>query len=77
MTDATTVVLKPPRSQWADVWAQFRHHKGAMAALVLLIVLMVFVLIGPLVWRTDPNFIEPNTAKMFNKVSTAIVTAAP
>ncbi len=61
----TELKLARPRSQWADVWAQFRHHKGAMAALVLLIVLMVFVLIGPLVWRTDPNFIEPNTAKMF------------
>ena len=22
---------KPPRSQWADVWDQFKHHKGAMA----------------------------------------------
>ena len=57
--------LERPRSQWRDVWAQFRHHKGAMAALVLLCVLVVFVLIGPLVWRIDPNFIEPNTAKMF------------
>jgi peptide/nickel transport system permease protein len=61
----TELKLERPRSQWADVWAQFRHHKGAMAALVLLVVLMVFVLIGPLVWRIDPNFIEPNTAKMF------------
>ncbi|MBL4927221.1 ABC transporter permease [Fuscibacter oryzae] len=61
----TELKLQRPRSQWADVWAQFRHHKGAMAALVLLVVLMTFVLIGPLVWRIDPNFIEPNTAKMF------------
>ena len=36
-----------------------------MAALVLLCLLMAFVLVGPLVWRIDPNFIEPNTAKMF------------
>lgn len=61
----TELKLARPHSQWADVWAQFRHHKGAMAALVLLVVLMAFVLIGPLVWRIDPNFIEPNTAKMF------------
>ncbi len=61
----TELKLARPHSQWADVWAQFRHHKGAMAALVLLVVLMAFVLIGPLVWRIDPKFIEPNTAKMF------------
>lgn len=61
----TELKLERPHSQWADVWAQFRHHKGAMAALVLLVLLITFVLIGPLVWRIDPNFIEPNTAKMF------------
>lgn len=61
----TELKLERPRSQWRDVWAQFRHHKGAMAALVLLCLLMAFVLVGPLVWRIDPNFIEPNTAKMF------------
>ncbi len=61
----TELKLEKPRSQWRDVWAQFRRHKGAMAALVLLITLASFVLIGPLVWRIDPNFIEPNTAKMF------------
>ncbi|HBD91230.1 MAG TPA: peptide ABC transporter [Gemmobacter sp.] len=63
MTD--TIKIQKPHSQWHDVWAQFRQHKGAMAALVLLLTLVVFVVIGPLVWRIDPNFIEPNTVKMF------------
>ena len=63
MTDA--IKIQKPRSQWLDVWAQFRQHKGAMAALFLLLALIAFVLIGPLVWRIDPNFIEPNTVKMF------------
>lgn len=57
--------LERPRSQWRDVWAQFRQHRGAMAALVLLMVLAGFVLLGPFLWRIDPNFIESNTAKMF------------
>lgn len=63
MTD--TPRPEKPRSQWRDVWAQFRQHKGAMAALVLLLALVCLVVIGPLIWRIDPNFIEPNTAKMF------------
>lgn len=61
----TELKLERPRSQWRDVWAQFRQHRGAMAALVLLLLLAAFVLLGPLVWRIDPNFIESNTAKMF------------
>ena len=48
----------PPRSQWAEVWSQFRHHKGAMAggAIFLLIVLVVFL--GPLFWGIEATFID-------------------
>ena len=27
----------PARSQWRDVWRQFRSHRGAMVALVLFV----------------------------------------
>ena len=60
----TELTLEKPRSQWRDVWAQFRRHRGAMAALVMLVLLALFVLVGPLIWRIDPNFIESNTVKM-------------
>jgi peptide/nickel transport system permease protein len=60
----TEITLEKPRSQWRDVWAQFRRHRGAMAALVMLVLLALFVLVGPLIWRIDPNFIESNTVKM-------------
>lgn len=53
------------RGPWADVWAQFRKHKGAMMALGVLGVLALVCLVGPLVWRIDPNFIESDTVKMF------------
>lgn len=60
----TELTLEKPRGQWRDVWAQFRRHRGAMAALVMLVLLALFVLVGPLIWRIDPNFIESNTVKM-------------
>ena len=60
----TEITLEKPRGQWRDVWAQFRRHRGAMAALVMLVLLALFVLVGPLIWRIDPNFIETNTVKM-------------
>jgi peptide/nickel transport system permease protein len=63
-TSAAPIKLEKPRSQWRDVWVQFRQHKGAMVALVLLLLMAAFVLIGPLIWRIDPNFIDPDPVKM-------------
>ncbi|AWD21027.1 ABC transporter permease [Pseudogemmobacter blasticus] len=63
MTDATQVI-EAPRSQWRDVWDQFRHHKGAMAGLCVLLLIVAFVVIGPFVWRVDGTYIDPDAAKM-------------
>ena len=63
-TSAAPIKLEKPRSQWRDVWVQFRQHKGAMVALVLLGLIACFVFIGPLIWRIDPNFIESDAVKM-------------
>lgn len=62
MTDATT--HEKPRSQWADVWSQFKTHKGAMIGLLVFSFLVLFVFVGPLIWTKDPTFINPNAAEM-------------
>ncbi|CAN5772058.1 ABC transporter permease [soil metagenome] len=41
------------RSLRADVWRQFRRHKGAMVGLVLLIVISFASFIGPMIWGAD------------------------
>ncbi|MFN3275177.1 MAG: ABC transporter permease [Paracoccus sp. (in: a-proteobacteria)] len=46
------------RSQWSDVWRQFRRHRGAMVALSLFIGIILFVSVGPLIWRIDPTFVD-------------------
>lgn len=66
MSEATAATAADrPQSQWADVWSQFRTHKGAMAGLAVLVFLLFAVLFGPLLWRVDPAFIEPDAVKMF------------
>ncbi len=35
-----------------------------MMGLVILMALLLFVLVGPFIWRVDPTFIEPDAAKM-------------
>ncbi len=57
--------IAKPASLWREVWAQFREHKGALAAVFILGGLVLFALIGPLLWRIDPNFIESDAVKMF------------
>ena len=65
MTDArVTQSLPKPRSLSRDVWDQFRTHKGALTGLIVLGILVTFVIIGPLVWRISPAFVEPDSAKM-------------
>lgn len=46
------------RSQWRDVWHQFSNHKGAMVALVLFVGIILFVSIGPLLWRLDATYVD-------------------
>ena len=46
------------RSQWRDVWRQFRSHTGAMVALVLFLGILLFVTIGPYLWTLDPTYVD-------------------
>lgn len=52
------VDLEAPRSQWWDVWDQFKTHKGAMAGLIFFTFIVLFVVVGPWVWSIDPTFID-------------------
>lgn len=49
---------KPPRSQWVDVWNQFKHHKGAVLGMGFLIFVTLGVLFGPLIWTIDPQQLD-------------------
>ena len=68
-TDTVTAVaaaneLGEHRSLWADVWRQFRRHKGAMVGLFLLAVIVITTLIGPLVYPHDPYALDIENANM-------------
>ena len=41
------------RSQWWDVWDQFRHHKGAMIGAGFFLLIVALVVAGPWVWPLD------------------------
>ncbi len=61
---AAAIALDKPRSQWADVWSQFKTHKGALAGLLVFATLVLFVSVGPFIWTVDPTYINPDAAQM-------------
>ncbi|MGB8813267.1 MAG: ABC transporter permease, partial [Paracoccaceae bacterium] len=69
--------MRPPRNQWWDVWDQFKNHKGAMVGASVLLALVIFVVLGPFIWRIDPAFIEPDAVKMLKTRNLAPSLAHP
>jgi len=47
---------RPQRSQWLDVWDQFKTHKGALVGATVFASILLFVLVGPLLWKVDPGY---------------------
>lgn len=52
------VPINPPRSQWRDVWDQFKHHKGAMLGAIIFILIVLVVFVGPWFWPYEATHID-------------------
>ncbi len=62
---------KPPRSQWAEVWDQFRKHKGAVLGGGFLLFITLAVLFGPFIWTLDAQELDIR-AKDMRPIYTAL-----
>lgn len=65
MTDMATnptteplTAVTPQRSQWLNVWAQFKTHRGAVMGMAFFIFVCLLVTFGPWLWTLEPNFID-------------------
>jgi len=56
MTD--TVVIRPPRNQWWDVWDQFKTHRGALVGMVVFLAIVFFCFVGPYIWPYSATYID-------------------
>ncbi|TMV84758.1 ABC transporter permease subunit, partial [Thioclava sp. BHET1] len=67
MTETTTAttspsarahLVRPPRSQWRDVWDQFKTHKGALLGAAVFLLIVAGTMIGPYLWPISPTYID-------------------
>ncbi len=58
MTEANLPATTPQRSQWADVWDQYKTHKGAVVGMGFFAFVCLLVALGPYLWTLEPNFID-------------------
>ena len=57
-TDTGMEALKPHRSLWYDVWAQFRTHRGALAGAAVFTLILLAVIVGPYLHTVDPTYLD-------------------
>ena len=46
-----------PRSQWWDVWDQFKTHRGALMGMVVFLTIVFLVVFGPFLYWNDATFV--------------------
>ena len=48
-------VGRPSLSYWQDAWMRLKKNKQAIGSLILTVLLILFTLVGPILWSVDPN----------------------
>ncbi len=51
---STDVIDRPSLSYWQDVWRRLRANARAIASLYIVVCLLLFTLLGPLLWQVNP-----------------------
>ena len=57
-TEHTQPMPAPSRSQWAEIWHQFKMHRGALLGSIIFVFIIGAVCIGPLIWTIDATYID-------------------
>ncbi|MEM9733963.1 MAG: ABC transporter permease [Pseudomonadota bacterium] len=57
-----SIIIAPARSQWMDVWDQFKKHKGAVIGAIIFAIIVTGVLIGPFIHPVDGTTVPTGRA---------------
>ncbi len=70
-----THIDRPPRSQWRDVWDQFKNHRGALFGATVFAIIVISVYLGPLFYWQDPQEVPTGRAFLEARDMRPIYTA--
>ncbi len=56
-TGDSPALPRPPRSQWRDVWDQFKKHRGALIGALIFLSILLGVFLGPLIYPQDARLV--------------------
>lgn len=74
---ATQAISRPSLSYWQDAWRRLRLNRRAIISLYLIVVLGLFALVGPWVWRVDPAAQDVDQASLGPSLPSAATVVAP
>lgn len=58
MVATPSVAATPTQSFLADLWRQFRAHRGGLVGLIVFVFILLSVYVGPYIHTVDPNKID-------------------
>ena len=47
-------ISRPSLSYWQDAWLRLKRNSRALLSLYIIVALLLFTVLGPLLWRVDP-----------------------
>lgn len=53
-------ITRPSLSYWQDAWVRLKKNTRAIISLNIIILLAIFTLLGPIIWRVDPALQDLN-----------------
>ena len=68
---------RPSLSYWQDAWIRLKANRRAIVSLYIVIALLLFTLLGPLVWRVDPSAQDLDQVSRPPGAERAVTLAAP
>lgn len=54
------IIARPSLSYWQDAWVRLKKNTRAIISLNIIILLAIFTLLGPMMWRVDPALQDLN-----------------
>jgi oligopeptide transport system permease protein len=72
------VIVRPSLSYWQDAWLRLKRNKRATTSLYLIIGVLLFTLLGPVLWNYDPTLQDLDSISQGPSFSTsALVVEDP